>query len=78
MAYAYKASDWEPTLTGQALIRNNGPVLAYIGGKPGDFTEKGHDFVAGETVRKQLIVINNSRRTETGRLLLVLRPALGR
>jgi beta-galactosidase len=66
MAYAYQLSDWQPTLAGKALIRNNGPVLAYIGGKPGEFTEKGHNFAPGQTVEKQLILINNSRRTETG------------
>src|SRR5207302_477979 len=45
----------------QALIRNNGPLLAYIGGKPAAFTGKDHNFLPGETVAKQLIVINNSR-----------------
>jgi beta-galactosidase len=65
MAYSFRASDWQPAPTGEALIRNNGPVLAYIGGRPGDFTEKGHNFTAGETVRKQIIIINNSRRTQT-------------
>ncbi len=65
MAFAYKASDWVPTLAAQAVLRNNMPLLAYIGGKPGEFTEKGHDFIPGETVRKQLIVINNSRLTQT-------------
>jgi hypothetical protein len=71
MAFAYKASDWVPTLAGQAVLRNNLPLLAYIGGRPGhageqeDFTEKGHNFTPGETVRKQLIIINNSRLTQT-------------
>ena len=48
-----------------ALVRNNGPVLAYIGGKPGAFTSKDHNFLPGETVEKQLIIINNSRETVT-------------
>ena len=45
------------------LIRNNLPLLAYIGGKPARFTSKDHNFFPGETVEKQLIAINNSRET---------------
>jgi hypothetical protein len=56
-------SDWVPTAAAQALIRNNRSVLAYIGGKPGRFTSMDHNFRPGETVEKQLIVINNSRET---------------
>jgi beta-galactosidase len=56
-------SDWVPTAAAQALIRNNRPLLAWIGGKPDHFTSKDHNFRPGETVEKQLIVINNSRET---------------
>ncbi len=52
-------------LSTAALKRNNLPLLAYIGGKPGAFTSKDHNFLPGETVEKQLIVINNSRETIT-------------
>jgi len=52
-------------LSTAALKRNNAPVLSYIGGKPGAFTSKNHNFRAGETVQKQLILINNSRQTVT-------------
>jgi beta-galactosidase len=55
--------DWVPTAPAQALVRNNMPLLAYIAGKPGAFTSRDHNFRAGETVEKQLIVINNSRKT---------------
>jgi hypothetical protein len=58
-----EASDWIPTVAAQALMRNNRPLLAYIGGKPGAFTSKDHNFRPGETVKKQLIVINNSRES---------------
>jgi len=61
MDLAYERSDWIPTAGAQALIRNNRPLLTYIGGKPACFTSKDHLFVGGETVEKQLIVINNSR-----------------
>ena len=58
---AFEHSDWIPTVAAQALIRHNQLLLAYIGGKPAAFTSKGHNFLPGETVEKQLIVINNSR-----------------
>jgi hypothetical protein len=56
-------SDWAPTAAGQALLRNNRPLLAYIAGKADHFTSKDHNFRAGETIDKQLIVLNNSRET---------------
>ncbi|HEY7424503.1 MAG TPA: sugar-binding domain-containing protein [Gemmataceae bacterium] len=56
-------SDWVPTTAAQALVRNNRPLLAYLGGKSGNFTSKDHTFLPGETVEKQLIIINNSRET---------------
>jgi len=49
----------------EALIRNNMALLAYIGGKPAAFTSKDHNFLPGETVEKQLILINNCRETVT-------------
>src|SRR5262249_38477277 len=48
---------------GQALLRNNRPLLAWIGGKAAHFTSKDHNFLPGETVEKQLILINNNRAT---------------
>ncbi len=63
---AYARSDWVATPTAQSLFRNNLPLLAYIAGKSEHFTTKDHTFYPGETVEKQLIVINNSRVTVTG------------
>jgi beta-galactosidase len=60
---AFERADWIPTEAARALLRNNRPLLAYIGGRPGQFTTKDHVFFPGETVEKQLIVINNSRGT---------------
>ncbi|MHC4085357.1 MAG: glycoside hydrolase family 2 protein [Planctomycetota bacterium] len=62
---AFHHSDWFPTVAALALKRNNRPLLGYIGGKPAAFTSKDHNFYPGETVEKQLIVINNSRETTT-------------
>jgi hypothetical protein len=65
MDLAFKYDDWAPTADGQAILRNNGPLLAYIAGKPAAFTSKDHNFYPGETVEKQIILINNSRETAT-------------
>ena len=62
---AFERDDWIPTLAAEALYRNNMPLLAYIAGKPAAFTSKDHNFHAGETVEKQVIVINNSREPAT-------------
>ncbi len=62
---AYEMSDWIPNSAGEALVRNNRPLLAYLGGKPARFTSKDHNFHAGETLEKQIIVINNSRSPVT-------------
>jgi len=62
---AYRESDWEITEAGKALLRNNQPLLAYIGGKPDRFTSKDHNFVPGDAFEKQIILINNSRKTVT-------------
>jgi hypothetical protein len=63
MSVDLERSDWVPTAAALALYRNNRPLLAYIAGKPAHFTSKDHLFHPGETVEKQLIVINDSRET---------------
>jgi hypothetical protein len=61
MDLAFQPSDWVATPAAEALLRNNRPLLAYLGGKPERFTSKDHNFAPGETIEKQIIVINNSR-----------------
>ena len=65
MDLAYERSDWMPTPAADAMARNNLPLLAYLAGKPGQFTSKDHNVLPGETVEKQIIVVNNSRRPVT-------------
>jgi len=65
MDIAFEPADWIATEAGEAVLRNNRPLLAYVAGGPEAFTSKGHNFLPGETVRKQLVVINNSRETVT-------------
>ena len=63
---AFRRSAAEATVAAQALYRNNMPLLAYLAGKPAAFTSKDHNFLPGEAVEKQLVVINNSRRPVSG------------
>jgi len=65
MTTAFERTDWIPTPAAQAVMRNNMPLLAWIGGGPAAFTSKDHNFYPGETVAKQLIVINDSREPVT-------------
>jgi len=63
MDLAYERADWVPTAAAEALMKNNGPLLAWIAGKQSAFTSKDHLFTPGQRVEKQIIVINDSRRT---------------
>ena len=45
---------------GVALTSANGPVLAFLAGAP-DVTDKAHHFRPGETVRKQIALLNDTR-----------------
>ena len=63
IALGFDRSDWLPTPAGAALLRNNMPLLAYIGGKSAEVTSKDHNFLPGQTVEKQLVIVNNSRIT---------------
>ena len=62
---AYRRDEWQPLAAAKSLQRNNMPLLAWIAGPPDGFTKKDHLFRPGETVTKQLIVINDSRETVT-------------
>ncbi len=62
MDMAYEPGDWIATPAAEAMYRNNGPVLASIAGGPDALTSKDHNFFPGESVVKQLVVINNSRQ----------------
>jgi len=61
-AIATERSDWPLNVRGDAIRRYNQPLLAYIAGKPSRFTAKGHNYLAGQRVEKQVIVVNDSRR----------------
>lgn len=61
MDLAFDRDDWIATGYGRAILRNNMPLLAYLAGGPERFTAKDHNYLPGETVEKQIIVINNAR-----------------
>jgi beta-galactosidase len=49
---------------GTALLTNNRSMLAWIAGKSEEVTEKSHHFWAGETLQKQIVLINDSRQDQ--------------
>lgn len=55
-------AEYRLNTTGKAIAANFGEFLGWLGGASGDITENGHNFRAGETVRKSLALINDSRR----------------
>ena len=57
--------DFEATSLGKTFLRWNRPLLGYIGGGPDRFTDKAHVLVPGETVQKQLVVLNDTRRSRS-------------
>ncbi len=58
-----KMEDWVPNVRGAAFRRYSQPLLAYIAGGPEHFTGRAHNYLPGQPVEKQVIVINDSRRT---------------
>ena len=50
--------NFRPTPTGEVLLRDNQPLLAFLGGAP-VFTDKTHIYKPGEPIHKQLIIIND-------------------
>ena len=73
----YWKKSGEPTAVADALSGCNMPVLAYIAGNRAAFTSRDHNFVTGETVEKQLIVINNSRTPIAGKWIWQFGAASG-
>lgn len=50
------------TEPGSLMYREFSPLLGWIGGRTGDFTENSHVFTTGEKVCKSLIILNDTRR----------------
>jgi len=52
---------FELSTTGKAVHAGFTPFLGWIGGKPGETTESGHNYAPGETVHKTLVMLNDTR-----------------
>lgn len=50
--------------SGRAMVNNQQPTLAYIGGPAAAFTAKDHLFAPGATVTKSIVLINDERTTQ--------------
>jgi beta-galactosidase len=66
----YVKLDGKLTAAGKALRANNSETLAWIAGgaQTGDiaaFTAKDHSFFVGETIRKQIALLNDSRKPQS-------------
>ncbi len=58
---------FRPNLTGEMLEKGYRPLLGWISGKPGDFTERSMHFRPGEAVEKSLTILNDTRHPQTVR-----------
>jgi beta-galactosidase len=47
--------------SGEAMMAADGPTLAYIAGSAEAFTAKDHSFLAGQTIQKQVALLNDTR-----------------
>ena len=56
---------FEPTLRAEAFPRLLAPRYAYIGGPAATWYTQDHAFYSGEQLTKSVIIINDSRKTET-------------
>ncbi|HNQ36073.1 MAG TPA: hypothetical protein PKN80_08435, partial [bacterium] len=63
---------------GEALKRNNAPVLFYLAGPESDFVTREHHFFSGRPVRKSAVVINDRLETLPGRVDWQVADASGR
>ncbi|MCC7493779.1 MAG: hypothetical protein IT204_15595 [Fimbriimonadaceae bacterium] len=57
---------WEYSSWGRSLQRWNQPLVAYLAGDPNNFCERGHNVTAGETLTKQVVLLNDSRAAVSG------------
>ena len=58
---------------GETLLRNNADTLVWIAGKTENFAVKDHHYSPGESMEKQIAVINDTRRDLTYQLLCEVR-----
>ena len=65
MHYLRPEGGFELLPGGKALLEVNSDTLAWVAGPKDAFTSKDHHFFGGETVQKQIVLINDSRTEQT-------------
>ena len=63
---------------GRNLKKVNSPFLFYLGGEERNFVEKGHNFTAGETIRKSAVFVNDTFHNVAGQLKWEARDKSGK
>ncbi len=63
--YERNKDEFEPEVIGEAFLKWNQPVIAWIAGNPTHFTETACNFYVGDQVSKQIAVVNDSREPVT-------------
>ena len=63
--YERKQDEFEPEVIGNAFMKWNQPVIAWIAGNASHFTETAGNFNIGDQVAKQIAVVNDSREPVT-------------
>ena len=61
MLYHLQPEAYTTHPSGEAIMKNNGPTLAWIAGANPAFTAKDHSFSAGGKLAKQVVLINDTR-----------------
>ncbi len=64
-AYYYGLDGYTITDAGRTLVEVNSDTLAWVAGPPDAFPDKQHTFFPGETVEKQMVLINDTRSSRT-------------
>lgn len=60
--YSREVTGIKPSAVGQAFLRWNTPLCAYVAGGGEAFTDKGHNFRPGDTIYKSLALLNDTRQ----------------
>ncbi|MGE5659750.1 MAG: beta-galactosidase [Actinomycetota bacterium] len=61
MWYQYQPQAYTIYPGGQAILKNNGPTLAWIAGAKDEFVAKDHSWEAGQKLQKQVVLLNDTR-----------------
>ncbi|GBC94547.1 Beta-galactosidase BoGH2A [bacterium HR16] len=63
--YLQAEGGWHPLPAGKAIIEGNMATMAWIAGATDNFTAKEHHFFNGQPVKKQAVLINDTRTEQS-------------